>query len=67
MIVEKRGGIITVVKALVSRQETLEVPVNLFFAKNRHTASSLFLERVSPQGCLWATGQNIKLSPLFEA
>jgi hypothetical protein len=65
MIVEKRGGIITVVKALVSRQDTLEVPVNLFLAKNRHTAS-LFLERVSPQGCLWATGQNIKLSPLFE-
>ncbi len=62
MTVEKRGGIITVVKALVSRQDTLEVPLNLFSAKNRHTASSPVLERVSPQGSLWATGQNIKLS-----
>jgi hypothetical protein len=62
MIVEKRGGIITVVKALVSRRDTLEVPVNLFLWKNPHTASSPFLERVSPQGCLWATGQNITVA-----
>ncbi len=41
----------------------LEFPVNLFLAKNRHTASIPFLERVSPQGRLWATGQNINLSP----
>jgi len=59
----KTWGISTVVKALVPRQDTLEVPVNLILAKNRHTASIPFLERVSPQGCLWATGQNINLSP----
>jgi hypothetical protein len=56
------GEIITVVKALVSRQDTLEVPVNLFLWKNPHTASSPFLERVSPQGCLWAIGQNITVA-----
>jgi hypothetical protein len=65
MIVKKRGGIITVVMALVSRQDTLEVPVNLFLAKNRHTASSPFLERVSPQGCMRATGQNITVAILL--
>jgi hypothetical protein len=47
MIVEKRGGIITVVKALVSRQDTLEVPVNLFLWKNPHCLLSFSGESVA--------------------
>jgi hypothetical protein len=69
MTVEKREGIIiTVVKALVSRQDTLEVPVKLFSAKNRHTASSPVLERVSPPllHCRFGKKNPAGWNPLFE-